>query len=241
MKKNAYLTLALSSLLLLMTATHLIAATAKSRLNSDPNVLYFEQLKIKPITLTAKQATFGYATKKGGRKLGTYQAGTQLTLIAMTHNAYKVVGMARNGKVRGWIAPAHVEAKDPAFAVNIKKFYERQMKINELIANHDVAIGMTIDEVQRSLGEPTTKETRISEHGRSGKWEFIQAKEQKHYNYFRDPYNGMIYKRFSHTTVEEKSRLTVEFKDEVVSSIVAKENGQAPKIKIIAPPIYCPF
>jgi len=47
---------------------------------------------------------------------------------------------------------------------------------------------------------------------------------------------GNVYKKFSHSTVEEKSKTTVEFENNVVSSISMTEDSASSRVRIINPP-----
>jgi len=100
---------------------------------------------------------------------------------------------------------------------------------------------MTIDEVQKSIGEPTKKESRITKDGRTGKWDFIKGKEKKHYTNTVDPRTGQVFRRFSHVTVEETEKLTVEFENNVVTAIASLENSSAGNIRMIVPPVIFRF
>ena len=218
-------------------------SSAKPTLNTDPEVVYLEDYSAKPITFLTTEAIPVYASKKGkkSRKLGTFQAGSRLTLLAMNETAYRISGKGKFGKLKGWVNPKKLASKDPKFIENLQKLYKRQMLIRQLIANKQVAIGMTIDEVIQSLGKPTTKESRVTREGRSGKWEFIEYEQQKHYNYVRDPHTGRTYRKLSHITTEEKSKITVEFASNIVTAITSKEDNGPGKIRIITPPILFGF
>ena len=212
---------------------------AGSVLDNDPDVVYFDA-NDKMILLVIKESTV-FATKKGGRKLGVYPVDTKLKLLGMTDKAYKVRGEARHSLVSGWVSPKNLASKQPKFVEELKQFYEREMKIRELIANKEVAIGMTIDEVAQSVGEPTNKESRITKDGRTGKWDFIKGKEKKHYTNTVDPRTGQVFRRFSHVTIEEQEKLTVEFENNVVTAISSLENNSPGNVKIIVPPVIFGF
>jgi hypothetical protein len=143
--------------------------------------------------------------------------------------------------VTGWVSPRNLASKQPKFVEELKQHYERALEIRELIANKKVAIGMTIDEVEQSVGQPTKKESRVTKHGRSGKWEFIKGKEQKHFTNTVDPRTGQVFRRFSHVTIEEEEKLTVEFENNVVTAISSLENNSPDNIRIIVPPIIFGF
>jgi len=221
----------------IMTTPETDAAPKKSLLNNDPDVIYLSEHIDRTIHLMVIKPATIYATHKGGRKLGTFNANTKVQLLAITGKAYRVKGQAAHAGVSGWISPQLVASKDKDFIVNLKKLYERQMAVKELIANRDVAIGMTLDEVRKSLGEPTETEVKQTRKGESGKWDFVITEEQKHYRTIRDPHTGGVYRQLSHITTEEKSRTTIEFEDNTVTTVTRKKNNGPGKVRIIPAPV----
>jgi len=95
-------------------------------------------------------------------------AGSSVQLVAMTENVYRVSGKGKYGKIKGWVSPKSLASQDPNFIENLQKLYQRQLKVNNFIANKQVAIGMTLNEVAQSLGNPTKKESVITKDGTSG-------------------------------------------------------------------------
>ncbi len=215
----------------------------KSGLDNDPEVIYMKEYTSVPITFLTIDETAVYASKKGktSRKLGTFSAGTSVQLLAMDRHAYRISGKGKYGLLNGWVSPKSLASQDPKFVENLQQLYDRQMKVNALIANKQVAIGMSLSEVLQSLGEPTKKEERVTKDGKSGKYEFIQFDEEKHYRYVTDPRTGSVYKQLSHITTEEKSNVTVEFENNLVTAITSKEDNGPGKINIIVPPIVFGF
>lgn len=213
------------------------AKKSSSLLNDDPDVVYVEEFSDKKIELLVAKPGPVYITKKGGRKLGVLKVNTKVELIGFNEKAYKVRGTATHGGVSGWVSPKILASKDKDFVANFQKVYERQKVVRELIANHEVAIGMTTDEVAEALGRPTKTKVRQTAKGKTGKWEFIQYEEQDHYTYVRDPATGRTYRQYSHTTKEELGKLVVEFENEVVTAIEESENNEGGKVKIVVPPV----
>lgn len=209
----------------------------KSLLDSEPDVVYTEEFTDKKIELLAIEAGVVYATKKGGRKLGVLKKNTKATLVGFTERAYKIQGQATHAGVSGWVSPKVLASKDKDFVENLKKVYERQIEVRELIANHEVAIGMTMEEVSAAMGKPTKTTVRRTAKGQSGKWEFIEYEEVGHYQTVRDPNTGNIYRQLSHTTKEELSKLVVEFENDVVTALEESENNEADSVKIVVPPL----
>lgn len=208
-----------------------------SLLNDDPDVVYTGEFTEKTIELLALKPGTVYATKKGGRKLGILKVNTKVTLLGITEKAYKIRGTATHGGVSGWVSPKALGSKDKDFVANFKKVYDRQKIVRELIANHEVAIGMSTDEVAQSVGRPTKTKVRQTAKGKTGVWEFIKYEEQDHYNFVRDPITGSLYRQFSHTTREETSKLVIEFENEIVNAIEESENNGGGKVKIVVPPL----
>ena len=228
--------------ILLLAAALLSSASAapprKSLLNNDPDVIYINDHLDRTIHLLVAQPAAVYSTKNGGRKLGTFPANTKVELLAIGgEKAYRVKGKAKHSVVSGWVSPTMLTSKDKNFITNLKLLYERQMTVKELIANQDVAIGMTLDEVSASLGEPTKTEVKQTRKGTSGQWEYIIAEEMKHYRTVIDPHNGRAYRQLSHITTEEKEKTSVEFEDDIVTSVTRKTNKGPGKVRIIPVPI----
>lgn len=214
------------------------AAPRKSLLDTDPEVIYINEHLDRRIFLMVAQPATVYSSKNGGRKLGTFPAKTKVELLAIGgENAYRVKGKARHSTVSGWVSPKLLASKDKNFIANLKQLYERQMVVKELIANRDVAIGMTLDEVGKSLGEPTKSEVKQTRKGAAGKWEYIITEEEKHYQVVIDPRTGRSYRQLSHITTEERERTTVEFEEDVVTAVTRKRDNGPGKVRIIPVPI----
>jgi hypothetical protein len=215
----------------------LSAAPKKSLLNNDPDVIYLSEHIDHPVHLLIAKPTTIYATKKGGRRLGTFKINTKVELLAMTEKAYRVKGQASHAGVTGWVDPQLLASKDKNFIANLKKLHERQMIVKELIINKDIAIGMTLKEVAQSLGKPTETEVKQSRNGETGKWDYVISEEQKHYRTVIDPQTGRAYRQLSHITTEEKSRITAEFENDVITTVTRKTNHGPAKVRIIPAPV----
>ena len=234
---SSVIALVLPALLLTAGANADRQRDKSSLLNDDPEVVYAEEFTDKKIEfLVVKPATV-FSTRKGGRKLGILKVDSKVSFIGMTGKAYKIRGTAIHGGVSGWVSPRLLGSKDKDFVENLKKVYERQKVVRELIAKHEVAIGMSVEEVGASLGKPTKTKVRQTVKGRTGVWEFIQYEEQDHYQAVRDPVTGRVFRQYSHTTKEETGKVVVEFENEVVTAIEESENNGGGRVKIVVPPL----
>lgn len=227
------------AVLFLMLALLLPAAgSPRSLLDNDPDVVYLDEHLERPIELlVAKQAPI-FGDKEGRRQLGTIVTDQKVVLQAMTDRAYRVSAETTGNKVTGWVAPWAFASKDPEFVGNLKKLYERQLEVAKLIEAGTPAIGMTLDEIGRTLGEPTKTKVRRTPSGESGTWEFIAYEEVPHYTFVRNPLDGQIFRQLSHVTKEERGKTVVEFEDDVVTAIEESESAEgAGRVRIVVPPV----
>jgi len=175
------------------------------------------------IELLVLRPTHVFGTVNAERHLGTLLPDKKVELEAISEFAYRVRGEAEHGIVVGWVTPKNLAGLDPSFADNLQKMIERQEIVDELIANRQIAIGMTQDEVNQVLGSPNKREGRVTAEGRVDRWEYIQYEEIPQYQTFRDPYTGGIYRRYTHTERIEKGKIAVDFTNGVVSAMEEME------------------
>lgn len=229
------------TLLTLFTLTLLSHAQIKkdkpSLLESEPGVVYLSQVFDKPLKVTVIEEAQVFSDKEGKHRLGFLKTDQVIELEAMTERAYRVRGQGTKDGIAGWVSPKAFSHSDKDFIEKLKKIYERQIAVNEIIKNKGLAIGMTTKEVELSRGKPTKTTVRITPTGESGTWEYINYEEIKHYVTRVDPVNGQSYRQLSHTTREETGKTTVEFKDGSVSALEEMEDKGGGNVKIIVPPI----
>jgi hypothetical protein len=209
----------------------------KSLLDNDPRVIYLTDMPDKQIELMIIKEAPVFSDVDGKNKVGTIVADQKVKIEAITDKAYKVRGRGKHDGIAGWVGPWAFTSKDPQFVENLKKFYTRQLEVNQLIADKEVAMGMTTEEVTQSLGKPTKSSLRKTPEGQSGAWEFIIYDEQPNYNYTRDPVSGNVIRQLVSVTQIEKSKRVVEFSNGVVSAIEDTANQRKDNVRIIIPPL----
>lgn len=225
----------------LVCALVLPVGAAPSLLDSDPEVVYVREFTDDKIELLVAKEGPVYSSKKGkfgGTWLGQLQKDTKVELVGFNESAYQIRGTSNRGGVSGWVSPKILASKDKDFIENFKKVYDRQIQVRALIANKEVAIGMTMDEVNEALGRPTKTKVRQSAKGQSGHWEYVEYEEVPHYDTVIDPITKRAYRQLSHVTQEEKSKLVVEFENDVVTAIEESESRNGGRVKIVVPPVY---
>lgn len=212
-------------------------AERKSLLDADPEVVYLERTLKKPIELKVLKEAPVFANKDGQRRLGYLKADQKVRLEAVTEKVYRVRGQGTRNGISGWVAPWAFSSTDPKFIENLKHLYHRQIQVQKLIDSKQVAVGMTLDEVFLSLGKATKTSVRKTANGQSGRWEFIEYTEVKHYTTTVDPMTGGIYRQLAYVTQEEKGKTAVEFEDDVVSAVEESEERKGGQVRIVVPPL----
>ncbi|MGI8601571.1 MAG: hypothetical protein ACR2OZ_01090 [Verrucomicrobiales bacterium] len=211
-------------------------AAPKSNLTRETGAVYVEDFAQQPIKLRVKTMAPVYSNLRGERSLGTLVAGQWATLVAFTENACRVRGRASHGDVAGWVGINHLQPKDAGFFDRLKQIADRQRQVQEFIARKEVAIGMTPDEVLEALGKPDAESSRTDSNGQSLAFEYITYDRVPQKNLLRDRF-GRLYETITYIKVET-GRLTVNFSDEVVSSIESsKGKPNFGNAKIVVPPI----
>lgn len=205
----------------------------RSLIDSDPNVIYVADLlpKEERVELVVSEPSQVFATRKGGRKLGVLKGG-KVTLIGFDERACKIQGQ---GKI-GWVKPSHLRAEKGNIQELLKTVYNREMEVKKLVAAGEIALGMTRDEVCRVLGEPTKKTLRRTKNGISGTMEFTEYEEVDHFSPVVDPFTGSVFRRYTHSTQEEQSKIIVEFEEGVASAIEESEQESGGDVKVVVRP-----
>ncbi|MCB1079716.1 MAG: hypothetical protein KDM64_18000 [Verrucomicrobiae bacterium] len=213
------------------------ADRAGSSLVKEDGAIYLEGLVKKEIKVRVTQAAPIYANLTGERWLGNLFPNQEVTLLALGEKAYRVRGQAKQGQVAGWIGKAMIEGLDPELEQNLGKLHERQLLVDDLIDQQQVALGMTVEEVIESLGDPDKRNTKVDKDGRNDTLEYIKYQKvpqtQTAYDQFGRPYQSVTY------VLVETGKATISFEKGVVSAIEESEglNLQAGAVKIVPPPI----
>jgi hypothetical protein len=207
-------------LLLAVFLGTLSAQTAKrpsSRLAVEPGTIHVEGILPKAVFMKVMQDSPIYVSSKLDRAIGSMAPGTIVKLVGMSDTAFRVRGKARHGDTSGWLPTAAVAHPDPNLVTNLKKLHERQTKVEELIAAHQIALGMTGEEVASSLGKPTRKSSKLSTTGKEEKIEYVIYERVPQYNTTLDAF-GRAVQTVTYIKVETGS-LAVNLKDNVVDTI----------------------
>lgn len=224
--------------LILPAAAEIKRKERRSLLDSEPGVVYMGRSFDKPIELKVVKEAPVFSDKEGKHRLGYLKAEQVVHLEAITDKIYRVRGQGTRDGIAGWVAPWAFTSQDPQFVAHLKEFYERQIQVQALIDAKQLAVGMTLDEVSQSRGKPNKTSLRKTEKGQTGRWEYIEYEQIKHYITRVNPVTGATYRQFSHTTQVEKGRTNVEFEDDIVTAVEESEDRQGGSVRIVVPPLF---
>ena len=189
----------------------------KSMIPPEPGTINVEDMLPKPVMLKVLQEAPVYTRSALEQAIGSMAPGTVVKLIGLSDTAYRVRGRARHGDVSGWVRMGDLLSPDPNLVTNLRKLHERQTQVEEMIANKQVALGMTGDEVQASLGKPARKSTKINAGGREEKLEYVVYERVPQFTTGLDPLGrpvqSVVYLKV------ETGNMAVTLKDNVVDSI----------------------
>jgi hypothetical protein len=214
-----------------------VLAQSRSSLPVEPGTIALEGLLPKPVRLTIVQESPIFYTSLFDRTLGSMAPTTVVTLIGLSDSGYKVRGRARHGDVSGWMRKGDVHMPDPTFPEKLKALYSRQTEVAAMIAAHQIAIGMTRQEAQLSLGKPTRTNTRVTAAGREERLEYAIFERVPQAAVGRAP-DGQLVQSVIYVKVEVGT-LSVSFKNNVVEAIEETKGNplQGGGVKILPVPI----
>lgn len=206
----------------------------------EKGAVYVEGLVSQPITVSVPKKTPAYYKLTGNRWLGDIFGNQKATLVAISDRAYKIRARAQQGQVAGWVRKDAVSGVPDGFEEKLTKFHERHQIVKQLIDKKQVALGMTTEEVIASIGPPDSKTSHLDEKGRKDTFQFI--------SYARTPQTVVGYDRFgvpfqqTHYVEVESGRVTIEFTNNLVSSISESEGLNFNKgVPIVQVPPFLPF
>ena len=108
-----------------------------------------------------------YVDRRAGRVLDVLAARQTLTVLAMDRFGLKVRGRGKNGLLTGWVGQKKAFPGSDKQLATMRAFYERQLRIEKLVAEKRPALGMNLAELRRILGKPTNHMVGADEEGRT--------------------------------------------------------------------------
>ena len=150
-------------------------ADASPPIVREPGAIYLSDFGITPLKLKVLAPSPAYFDTAQTRYAGTLRFPQAVQVEGIDANGLiRVRGNAQQGGIVAWVTPQSLEPLPEKFAENLRKSEARRNEVEALISRNEVAIGMTISEVGRSLGKPQKKTSRADKSGTQQIWEFIK-------------------------------------------------------------------
>lgn len=223
----------------------------------EPGVIYLSDFGIKQPKVKLLKPAPCYFDGALTRYAGMLRFPQLLQLDAVAADGmYRVRGNAQQGGVVAWADPGSFEPLPENFLENLRKSEERRTTVEALIARNEAAIGMTLDEVGRSLGKPQKKTSRASKEGTQQVHEYIKYElvpqttyapgySQSVVTYPGGGSNSATFIQggagYSASTIYVKvpvGKLAVTFKDGLVESLEQTEGTTSGgQVSVVVPPI----
>jgi len=226
---------ALRSALLLVATLALAVAGPIIR---EPGAIYLSDFEDNPLKLKVLQPARSFFDIKMTRYAGTLRPGQEVEVTAIADAAYRVRGKAQQGQIVAWVDPEYLEPLSEDFVANLKKLAERQKLVAALIENKEVAIGMTTEEVQQSIGKPNKKTARANETEAEQIWEYVKYTSIPQRTYVTGP-TGVVSTAVTYIKKPVGS-LSIVFNQNVVQSLEQTEGTLASgeQTTIVPAPVY---
>jgi hypothetical protein len=143
----------------------------------EPGVIYLSDFEIKDPRFPLTEAAPCYFNSDLKRYAGTLRFPQRVELDAVSPaGMYRVRGNARQGGVAAWIEPRFLDGVPEDLVPKLRAADERRREVDALIARNEVAIGMTLDEVGRSLGKPQKRSSTTNREGSTQTFEYVRYK-----------------------------------------------------------------
>jgi hypothetical protein len=207
-----------------------------SALSREKGALYVEDATDREIRLTTTAEAQVFSNLRGERRLGVIPAGRTVVIVAVSKTALRVRGRAVHDNVVGWVARSAVTPLGEKVMAGLQAASERRQAVDALIAKKQIAVGMTPEEVEASLGPPTERNSRVDASGRRDSLDFITyrtvSQQVLQYDQQGRPYYVLVPQKI------ETGRRSVDFVNGVVASYTESERlRQRGPGRLVPPPI----
>lgn len=159
-------------ILLALLAAPALAAQPIAR---EEGAIYLSDFDLPPVRLAMRQEAPCYFELNARRFAGMLRYPQAVKLEAVGPGGMlRVFGNARQGGVAAWVDQSFLNPLPEGFVETLRRAEKRRKEVDALIARKEVAIGMTAEEVTRSLGKPQKRSSRSGRDGTSQVFEYIK-------------------------------------------------------------------
>jgi hypothetical protein len=154
-----------------------LGANASPPIVREPGAIYLSDFGIQPIPLKVLEPAPAYFDTAQSRYAGTLRFPQTLQVEGIDVNGLlRIRGNAQQGGIAAWVSPQFLEPLPDKFVGNLRMSEARRIQVEALISQNEAAIGMTDEEIARSLGKPQKKTSRADKSGTQQIWEYVKYK-----------------------------------------------------------------
>jgi hypothetical protein len=140
----------------------------------EPGAIYLSDFEEKPLRMKLLRPAPCFFDAGLTRYAGTLRFPQTVRVEAFLENVCRIRGDAQQGGVAAWIPYTELEPLPENLLSNLQEAEKRRQTVESLIAQNEVAIGMTEEEVSRSVGKPQKKTKRAEKDFVRQVWEYIR-------------------------------------------------------------------
>lgn len=164
-----------TALICLALAAGLAPVHARRPIVRVPDAIYLYDLGWPAVNLpVARAGARAFSDARLTRDAGTLRFPQTVSATAFLSDACLVSGLARQGRISAWVPYRELGPLPANFLVDLHNAERRRESVETLIARNEVAIGMTEDEVTRSLGRPQRTSRSADRKTTRTIWEFVR-------------------------------------------------------------------
>lgn len=222
-----------------------------------PGATYLYDFGQPPLELPVLRAgARAFSDPRLTRYAGTLRFPQTVRASAFLPEACLISGLARQGRISAWVPFRELGPLLKNFLKNLDEAARRREAVEALIARNEAAIGMTEDEVRRSLGRPQ-RTTRSADRTSSRVvWEYVRYRtvpqtvttphptRRTHWVPGRGAITtgGTVFQPTTHWMRIPVGQMKVTFENGVVTAITQSENN-APggRPRLVVPPLHAAF
>lgn len=244
-------------LICLALAASLAPAHAKRPIVRVPDAIYLYDLGWPALNLpVARAGARAFSDARLTRYAGTLRFPQTVSATAFLSEACLVSGLARQGRISAWVPYRELGPLPANFLANLRQAERRRESVEALISRNEVAIGMTEDEVSRSLGRPQRTSRSANRNTTRTVWEFVRYRNVPqtvmspyttrathwHPNRGAITTGGTFFQPATQWVRVPVGKTKVTFENGVVSAIAQTEdNNPIGRPRIVAPPLRSVF
>jgi len=213
---------------LVLTVAACLVAGIEAAETQEHGVFYLEKWKLPPLQLKALGRTPLVVSPNENRLVACLAKGQPVTVIALGDAMDYVAARTATDEVRGWVDVKTLESPPDGLLEELRKRRERAAAHQESIARHEVALGMTREEVRASFGKPGERLNVRTADGEREQWIYETFRYLPTYQYDRDE-KGQVRQMVSYAKTRV-GRKVVTFRGDEVIVVADEVAGAAPAL-----------